>query len=119
MNYLLELKEKHRKMEKLECIELKLQKNPKNDKIPVAEAKTLDRNRKKSARINENMKNSYQSTSCPFLSSQTLKAFSVNTKGNYNDIFTEDIPCNISKTLFKISQLKEEVSIYRGPSASN
>ena len=56
LNYLLELKDKHSKMEKLEYDELKLQDYLKDDDIPVAEAKNLFRFRTRSARFKENIK---------------------------------------------------------------
>ena len=119
LNYLLGLKEKHTKMEKLDYIELKLQKYLKDDKIPVEEAKNLYRYRTRSAKYKENMKTSYQATPCPFCSVQpdtqlhsvqcTVVKSKVKIEGNYDDIFQEDIPRDISRTLFRISQLREDV----------
>ena len=35
----------------------------------------------------------------------------IKIEGNYDDIFEEDIPSDISKTLLRISKLREEVII--------
>ena len=66
LNYLLEMKEKHSKMENLSYTELKLQQYLKNDDIPTEEAKNLYRFRTRSAYFKENMKNGFLSTACPF-----------------------------------------------------
>ena len=119
LNYLLDLKEKHSKMEKLQYTELKLQTYLKTDEIPVSEAKNLYRFRTRCAKFKENMKNGYQSTPCPFCLVQpdnqthsvqcTVVKSRVKIDGNYEDIFKEKIPSNISKTLLNISKLREEV----------
>ena len=119
LNYLLELKERHSKMEKSEYIEMKLQNYLKDEKIPVDEGKNLYRYRTRSAKYKENMKTSYQATPCPFCSVQpdtqlhsvqcTVVKSKVKIEGNYDDIFQEDIPRDISQTLFRISQLREDV----------
>ena len=66
LNYLLEMKGKHSKMENLSYNELKLQKYLKNYDIPTEEAKNLYRFRTRLAHFKENMKNGFLSTACPF-----------------------------------------------------
>ena len=119
LEYLLTLKEKHSKMEKLKYVEVKLQNYLKNPNISVAEAKNLYRYRTRSAKYKENMKSSYLSTACPFcfvqLDSQThsvqctVISSKIKIEGNYDDIFKEDIPSDISKTLLKISKIREDI----------
>ena len=120
LEYLLELKERHSKMEKLDYTELKLQKYLKNDEIPTEEAKNLFRFRTRSALFKENMKNSFlQSVACPLCSVQpdnqthsvqcTVVLSKTKVEGNYEDIFKEDIPPVISKTLLRISKLREGI----------
>ena len=119
LHFLLDLKEKHTKMDNLQYTELKLQKYLKNDSIPVPEARNLYRFRTRCAKFKENMKTGYQSTPCPFCLVQpdnqihSVQCSVVSTKvkieGNYNDIFKENIPSNISKTLMNISKLREDV----------
>ena len=65
------------------------------------------------------MKTNYQANPCPFCFVQpdtqlhsvhcTEVQSKVKIKGNYNDIFKEDIPRDISWTLIGISQLREDV----------
>ena len=91
----------------------------KNSEIPVNEAKNLYRFRTRVARFKENYKNSYQSIACPLRLVQPdtrvhcVQCLVVKTKvdvqGSYSDIFDEDIPINISKTLMKISNLREDI----------
>jgi hypothetical protein len=91
----------------------------KTDEIPVSEAKNLYRFRTRCAKLKENMKNGYQSSLCPFCHVQpdnqshsvqcTVVKSRVKIDGNYEDIFKEKIPLNISKTLLNIFKLREEV----------
>ena len=119
LDHLLKIKEKHSKMDNLDYIDLKLQNYLKDEKILVKEAKTLYRFRTRAAKFGENMKNNCNvSTACPLCHVQpdtqehSLKCPVVRTrvevKGNYRDIFLEDIPSNISKTLSEITELREE-----------
>ena len=109
LEYLLELKESHSKMDDLNYPKLKLQSYLKDSKITVEEAKNLYRYRTRVAKYKENMKNSFtnvsracpiclvqpdtqvHSVSCPEVKSKVL------VKGTYEDIFYEDIPSDISK----------------------
>ena len=119
LDHLLKIKEKHSKMDNLEYIELKLQNYLKDVNITVQEAKNLYRFRTRAAKFRENMKNSYNvSIACPLCHVQpdtqvhSLKCPVVRTKvdvkGNYSDIFLEDIPSDISKTLSEITEVREE-----------
>ena len=120
LNYLLDLKLKHTKMDNLDYSELKLQNYLRDPEIPVAEARNLYRYRTRSAKYKENMKTSYSTTSmpCPLclvhpdtqphsLQCTEVQA-KIQVKGKYQDIFDEDIPSEISKTLLKISKLRED-----------
>ena len=65
------------------------------------------------------MKSSYQSTACPLCFVQpdsqahsvqcTVVNGKINVMGNYEDIFNTDIPEDISRTLLRISQLREDL----------
>ena len=65
------------------------------------------------------MKNEYQSITCPFClvysdtqihSMQCTDVTSkITVKGNYQDIFKEIIPKEISETLMKITELRKNV----------
>ena len=65
LDYLLTIKEKHKKMENLKYTELKMQKYLKDKDIPVHEARNLYKYRTRSAHFKENLKGSYLSTACP------------------------------------------------------
>ena len=120
LEYLLKLKGKHSKMNNLSYSELKLQKYLKDPDIPVNEAKNLYRFRTRSAKYKQNMKTGYSSTSiaCPLCQVQpdtqphSLQCTEVKAKtkveGRYLDIFEEDIPSDISKTLLRISKIRED-----------
>lgn len=118
LKYLLELSESHKKMDSLSYTDLKLQNYLKDEDIPVAEAKNLFRFRTRAAKFKENMKNSYPSITCPLCHIQpdtqvhsvqcTVVKTKVNVEGEYKDIFSENIPSSISKTLMKISKLRED-----------
>ena len=105
-------------MDNLRYTDLKLQQYLKDEKIPVAEAKNLFRFRTRAAKFKENMKNSYSSMTCPLCQIQpdtqlhsvqcTVVKTKVNIKGEYKDIFSENITSSISKTLMKISKLRED-----------
>ena len=65
LDFLMKIKEKHSKMEKLDYVELKLQNYLKDDKIPVKEAINLYRFRTRVARFKENFQNSHTGIACP------------------------------------------------------
>ena len=117
MKYLLGLKADHTKMDNLVYSKLKLQGYLKSEDIPAHEAKNLYRYRVRSANFKENFGDKYKNKVCPMctvhLDTQTHVMQCVQVKeeigveGKYNDIFKEKIPSNISKTLFKITKLRE------------
>ena len=121
LNYLLDLKEKHSKMDDLSYSNLKLQNYLKDSDKSVAEIQNLYRYRTRVAKYKENMKNSYTNTSkaCPLCLLQpdtqqhSVQCTEVKSKvlveGTYKDIFKEDIPCDISKTLLRITKLREDL----------
>ena len=119
LNFLLDKKESHKKMDNLNYSEIKLQNYLKDPHISVEEAKNLFRYRTRSAKFKENMKNEYQSITCPFClvysdtqihSMQCTDVTSkITVKGNYQDIFKEIIPKEISETLMKITELRKNV----------
>ena len=120
LNYLLEMKEKHSKMDNLSYSNLKLQKYLKESDKSVAEIQNLYRYRTRVAKYKENMKNSYSNTSqaCPLClvhpdtQQHSVQCIEVKSKvlveGSYRDIFQEDIPSDISKTLLRITKLRED-----------
>ena len=119
LDFLLDKKESHSKMDNLKYSEIKLQQYLRDPKISVAEAKNLYRYRTRSAKFKENMKTGYQCTPCPFCSVQpdtqihsvqcTVVKSRITVQGKYFDIFKENIPTEIVKTLLQISELREEV----------
>ena len=122
LDYLQKLKEKHTKMDNLQYLDLKLQNYLKDDAISVMEARNLYRYRTRVANFKENFKNSHQSCAiaCPLCMVQpdsqphcmqcpVIKS-KIDVQGNYSDIFLEDIPSEISKTLLKISEMRENLS---------
>ena len=114
-------KQEHSKLDNLLYTDLKLQPYLKSDHIPVHEAKNLFRYRVKVANFRENFKELYrnQSTVCPFCTihldtqSHALQCDKMKMKmkmeGNYDDIFKQKIPANISRTLYEISQLRKDL----------
>ena len=117
LKYLLELKSKHTKLDNLVYSELRLQNYLKSDDIPVYEAKNLYKYRVKVAEFKENFGQKFDNKLCPLcgihMDTQTHAVQCVKVKeivpveGNYNDIFKEKIPRNISKSLYSISKLRE------------
>ena len=117
LNHLLNLKSEHSKLDNLMYTELKLQKYLKSDDIPVHEAKNLFRYRVRMAEFKENYGNKYENKVCPLctihmdtqahaVQCNKVKE-SISVEGNYNDIFKEKIPTNISKSLYRISKMRE------------
>ena len=119
MKYLLGLKADHTKMDNLVYSKLKMQGYLKSAEIPAHEAKNLFRYRVRSANFKENVGDKYTNKVCPLctvhLDTQThsMECFKVkeeiSVEGKYNDIFKEKVPSNISKTLLKITKLRENV----------
>ena len=121
LKYLLNMKQEHSKMDDLVYNELKLQPYLKSENIPVHEAKNLFKYRVKVAHFKENYKERYKDkvTVCPLCTihldtqAHALQCPEIKSKiqieGNYRDIFKNKIPSEISKTLFKISQLRKDI----------
>ena len=117
LDFLLKIKERHSKMENLHYIELKLQNYLKDDRIHVKEAINLFKFRTKMAKFKDNFQKSYTGIACPLCLVQPdsqahcvqcpVVKEKVIVKGIYSDIFSEDIPADISKTLLQISELRE------------
>ena len=119
LDYLLNLSERHEKMENLHYTDLEIQNYLHDPKIPAAEAKNLFRFRTRIAKFKANMKNGYSTITCPLCSvqpdtqvhsmqCQEVKA-RIKIEGDYKDIFTKHIPSNISKTLLRISELRKDL----------
>ena len=130
LDYLLKMKQKHSKMDNLQYEELKIQNYLKDENITVKEAQNLFKYRTKVARFKENFKNMYEEKGCPFCLIQPdtqshcvqcpIIKESINIKGDYSDIFSEDIPKEISQTLLDITKFRENIlSPVGGPSASD
>ena len=126
LKYLLELKEKHSKMDSLQYDELKIQNYLKDTNIPVKEAQIVFRYRTRMAKFKEN----YNGNECPFclVHSDTQAHYvqcsvvkeNIEVSGDYKEIFTDEISREISKTLFRVTQFREnmKMSPEGGPSAS-
>ena len=119
LEQLLILKSKHSKMENLEYTEIKLQNYLSNDSITVQEAKNLFKYRTRVAKYQANMKNNPKlSLTCPFCKVQPdtqihsaqchVVQSKVDVRGNYKDIFLDNIPVEIIKTLMEITKLREK-----------
>ena len=118
LEYLLNIKQKHSKMDNLKYVELKTQNYLKDGKITVKEAQNVYKYRTRVAKFKENMKSSYLSTACPLCCVQldtqvhslqcTVIKENILVEGNYDDIYSENIPQNISKTLLRITKFREE-----------
>ena len=119
LNYLNKLKEKHSKMDNLVYPKLKTQNYLKDGEINVQAAKNLFKWRTRAALFKMNYSNSYEDTSCPScLAEPDTQAHSlecsvikqmIDVKGDYLEIFQEDVPSDISNTLLKISKFREEL----------
>ena len=131
LDYLLKLKERHSKMNSLEYQELKIQNYLKDENISVKEAQNIFKYRTRVANFKENFKNNYNGLECPLcLVHPDTQAYCVQCPiikenieicGEYKDIFTEEISKEISQTLQKITEFREnrKLSPDGGPSASN
>ena len=121
LDSLLAMKNRHSKMDNLEYVELKIQNYLNDDRIPVNEAQNLYRFRTRVAKFKENFQNSHTGIACPLCLVQPdtqahcvqcpVIKDNVNIQGVYSDIFNEDIPSDISKTLLKISEFRENSDI--------
>ena len=119
LNYLTTIQESHSKMDDLVYPRLKLQNYLKDGKISVQAAKTLFKWRTRSSMFKINFGNSYLNKACPYClieaDSQehalkcTVVKGKVEVKGEYSDIFDEDIDTNISETVMRITKLREEI----------
>ena len=119
LDYLNNLKEKHSKMENLTYSKLKLQNYLKQKEIPVQSAKNLFRWRTRVANFKNNYKSSYLSLACPlcFVHTDTQQhslqctsiSNTITVRGDYEDIFMEEIPPDIADTLLKITTIRKDV----------
>ena len=119
LDQLNKLKGNHSKMEELFYPDLKLQNYLKDMDISVPAAKNLFRWRTRTAKFKLNYKGSYLSFTCPSCLVQPdsqahsvqcpVVEANVEVKGNYKDIFLEDIPDDIANTLFKISTFRKDI----------
>ena len=104
-------------MNNLTYTEHKLQNYLRDKKISVEKARKLFRYRTRVAKFKDNMKSSFPVTTCPLclvqpdtqVHSFQCPEVKVKLEGNYNDIFRENIPTNISRTLLQISKLRENL----------
>jgi hypothetical protein len=116
--HLLSLKSQHSKMDNLVYSELKMQNYLKSEEIPVPEAQNLFKFRVGVAQFKENFGDRYDNKTCPLCSisldtqvhSQqcVMVKQKITIEGSYSDIFRGKISPNISKTLFKISKMRED-----------
>ena len=120
LEFLLKMKQKHSKMMNLDYKELKIQNYFKDENISVKEAQNLFKFRTRVAKFKENFKNSHEVRTCPLclIESDTqahcfqcpvLKE-KINIKGEYTEIFTEEISPEIAHSLFKITEFREGVT---------
>ena len=131
LNYLLKLKGRYSKMSNLHYSELKIQNYLKNENISVKEAQNLFRYRTRVAKFKENFKNNYDRIECPLcLDKPDSQAHcvqcpiireNINIRGDYNEIFSEEISKEITQTLLEITTFREHQSLSPagGPSASD
>ena len=119
LDFLLKKKSSHKKMDDLQYTKLELQPYLKDEKISVAEARNLYRFRTKCAKFQENMKTGCSWIYCPLCNIQpdtqahsimcsVVKA-KISVEGNYQDIFKPNIPPGISRTLLKVTEMRNEV----------
>ena len=131
LSHLLKMKHNHSKMGNLQYEGLKIQNYLKNGNITVKEAQNLFKYRTKVARFKENFKNNYVESGCPLCHDQPdtqahcvqcpIVKENVNIKGDYSEIFSEEISKEIAQTLLEISKFRENktLSPVGGPSASD
>ena len=119
LEYLLKLKESHSKMDNLTYTDIKIQDYLKAEDISVQEARNLFKYSVKVANFKENFGEKFQNKGCPFcfvhLDTQShatqcpvVKEL-ISVEGDYRRIFSEEIPSDISRTLLKISKLRENL----------
>ena len=118
-------------MIQLQYSELKTQNYLKNGNITVKEAQNLFRYRTRVAKFKENFKNNYDGIECPLCSDQPdtqahcvqcpIIRENIIIKGDYSEIFSDDISKEISQTLLEITNFREHQSSSPagGPSASD
>ena len=119
LQYLNNQKENHSKMKNLNYPQLKLQNYLKQRDISVQSAKNLFKWRTRVAKFKNNYKHSYLSLACPLClthsdtQEHSLECSSVtdsvNVRGDYQDIFMEDIPVDIADTLLKIANIRRDI----------
>ena len=118
LEQLLKIKAKHNKMENLDYTELKLQNYLSNDFITVQEAKNQFKFRRVT-KFQANMKNIPSlSITCPFCQVQPdtqqhsvlchVVRSKVDVRGYYREIFLDDIPVDITRTLMNITRFREK-----------
>merc|ERR1712179_641962 len=83
------------------------------------------------ARFKENFRNNYEETGCPLCLDQLdtqahcvqcpIIKENIKIKGDYSEIFSEEISKDISKTLLEITKFRENINLSPagGPSASD
>ena len=108
-------------MENLLYIELKMQTYFKDKSITVQAAKNLFRWRTRAALFKMNYSNGYTNTACPCCQdgpdSQehsfqcSVIQQKVNVVGEYGDIFNDDVSKDISGTILRIMNYREEISL--------
>ena len=113
LEFLLKMKQKHSKMMNLDYKELKIQNCFKDENISGKKAQNLFKFRTRVAKFKENFKNSHEERTCPLClieSDTQTHCFQcpvlnekVNIKGDYTEIFTEEISPEIAYSLFKIT----------------
>ena len=114
----MEVKLKHSKMDNLWYSDLKMQPYLESNKFTTQEVKTIFKFRTRMANFGQNFKNGQQVVPCPLcnvhLDSQAM-AFqcykikeTVDLKGSYDDIFKDDIPKDLVKTLTKIMDFRTQ-----------
>ena len=120
LNYLLQLKSSHSKMDNIIYTNLELQKYLRTENIPVNEAKNVFRYRVRVANFKENYKGKYQNTGCPFCfvhldtqahafqCSKMKDELQINNV-EYREIFSDKLSRNLSKILTEISKLRENL----------
>ena len=120
LEYLLNIKQKHSKMANLEYKELKIQNYFKNENISVKEAQNLFKFRTRVANFKENYKNNHEVRTCHLCLVQPdtqahcvqcpVVKENVNIRGDYQEIFSDEISSEISESLLKITDFREAMA---------
>ena len=108
----------HSKMDDLWYPKLNLQEYLRSNKFTVEEGTTIFKHRTRMSNFKENFKNGLESIPCPLCNLHFDKqemAFqcpvvksNVEVKGNFEDIFKENIPKEVVVTLINISKFREQ-----------